>query len=94
MVPNHFVKTSINSKNKLNDPYGRAYTHIIVDCPPSLGLITLNALSLSRYFIVPTFLDAYSHWGLDKIVERVDHDTLSRNVSSSGTSSSSESSDI
>ncbi|MFN8967723.1 MAG: ParA family protein, partial [Pseudanabaena sp.] len=81
MVPNHFVKTSINSKNKLNDPYGRAYTHIIVDCPPSLGLITLNALSLSRYFIVPTFLDAYSHWGLDKIVERVDHDTLSRNVS-------------
>ncbi|MFN4831137.1 MAG: hypothetical protein ACK6CP_21140 [Pseudanabaena sp.] len=56
--------------------------------------MTLNALSLSRYFIVPTFLDAYSHWGLDKIVERVDHDTLSRNVSSSGNSSSSESSDI
>jgi len=61
-----------NALHKLNDPYGRAYTHIIVDCPPSLGLITLNALSLSRYFIVPTFLDAYSHWGLDKIVERVD----------------------
>lgn len=61
-----------NALHKLNDPQGRAYTHIIVDCPPSLGLITLNALSLSRYFIVPTFLDAYSHWGLDKIVERVE----------------------
>lgn len=61
-----------NALHKLNDPQGRAYTHIIVDCPPSLGLITLNALSLSRYFIVPTFLDAYSYWGLDKIVERVE----------------------
>jgi len=61
-----------NALNKLKNPEGKAYTHIIFDCPPSLGLITLNALSLSRYFIVPTLLDAYSHWGLDKIVERVD----------------------
>lgn len=60
-----------NALNKLKNPEGKAYTHIIFDCPPSLGLITLNALSLSRYFIVPTLLDAYSHWGLDKIVERV-----------------------
>ena len=61
-----------NALNKLKNPEGKAYTHIIFDCPPSLGLITLNALSLSRYFIVPTLLDAYSHWGLDKIVERVE----------------------
>lgn len=60
-----------NALNKLKNPEGKVYTHIIFDCPPSLGLITLNALSLSRYFIVPTLLDAYSHWGLDKIVERV-----------------------
>ncbi|GEM_PF-1548326 len=61
-----------NALHKLKNPEGKAYTHIIFDCPPSLGLITLNALSLSRYFIVPTLLDAYSHWGLDKIVERVE----------------------
>lgn len=60
-----------NALNKLKNPEGKAYTHIVVDCPPSLGLITLNGLSLSRYFIVPTLLDAYSHWGLDKIVECV-----------------------
>jgi len=58
-----------NALHKLKNPEGKAYTHIIFDCPPSLGLITLNALSLSRYYIVPTLLDAYSHWGLDKIVE-------------------------
>ena len=55
----------------MKNPEGKAYTHIIFDCPPSLGLITLNALSLSRYYIVPTLLDSYSHWGLDKIVESV-----------------------
>lgn len=60
-----------NALNKLKNPEGKAYTHIIFDCPPSLGLITLNALSLSRYYVVPTLLDSYSHWGLDKIVESV-----------------------
>lgn len=64
-----------NALNKLRDQ-DRAYTHVIIDCPPSLGLVTLNGLSMSNYYIVPTFLDAYSHWGLDKIIERVD--TLKR----------------
>ncbi|MBW4463606.1 MAG: AAA family ATPase [Nodosilinea sp. WJT8-NPBG4] len=64
-----------NALNKLRESK-RAYTHIIIDCPPSLGLVTLNGLSLSNYYIVPTFLDAYSHWGLDKIIERVE--TLKR----------------
>jgi chromosome partitioning protein len=30
-----------NALNKLKNPEGKAYTHIIFDCPPSLGLITL-----------------------------------------------------
>ncbi|MBN8564329.1 MAG: AAA family ATPase [Leptolyngbya sp. UWPOB_LEPTO1] len=60
-----------NALNKLRESEDKAYTHIIIDCPPSLGLVTLNGLALSRYYIVPTLLDAYSHWGLDKIIERV-----------------------
>lgn len=65
-----------NALNKLRESEDKAYTHIIIDCPPSLGLVTLNGLALSRYYIVPTLLDAYSHWGLDKIIERVN--TLKR----------------
>jgi chromosome partitioning protein len=65
-----------NALNKLRESQDKAYTHIIIDCPPSLGLVTLNGLSLSNFYIVPVFLDAYSHWGLDKIIERVD--TLKR----------------
>ena len=51
----------------------RAYTHIIIDCPPSLGAVTLNALSISDYIVVPTFLDAFSHWGLEQIGKRIEH---------------------
>jgi chromosome partitioning protein len=61
---------------KSREKVKKAYTHIIIDCPPSLGLVTLNGLSLSNFYIVPVFLDAYSHWGLDKIIERVE--TLKR----------------
>lgn len=65
-----------NALNKLRESRERVYTHIIIDCPPSLGLVTLNGLSLSNYYIIPVFLDAYSHWGLSKIIERVN--TLKR----------------
>lgn len=62
-----------NALNNLQRDYSEpVYTHIIIDCPPSLGLVTLNGLSLSDYYIVPTLLDAYSHWGLSKIIDRID----------------------
>lgn len=64
-----------NALNKLRVS-GDVYTHVIIDCPPSLGLVTLNGLSLSNYYIIPVFLDAYSHWGLSKIIDRVN--TLKR----------------
>jgi len=60
-----------NALNKLRMEK-TVYTHIIIDCPPSLGLITQNALSMSRYYIVPVFLDSYSRWGLDKINESIE----------------------
>lgn len=64
-----------NALNKLRESRD-IYTHVIIDCPPSLGLVTLNGLSLSNYYIIPVFLDAYSHWGLSKIIDCVD--TLKR----------------
>lgn len=60
-----------NALHTLKTPDDKAYTHIIIDCPPNLGLITLNALSLSRWYIIPVFLDAYSYSGLDTIFEKV-----------------------
>jgi len=55
----------------LKEARRQQYTHIIIDCPPSLGLVTQNVLTVTDYLLIPVFLDAYSHWGLDKISERL-----------------------
>lgn len=51
----------------------KRYNYIIIDCPPNIGLITQNALALSKYYVVPVFLDEYSAWGLEKVMESVDN---------------------
>jgi chromosome partitioning protein len=50
------------------------YDTIIIDCPPSLGLLTINALAASDSVIVPVMPSAYSIKGLrelSKTVEKV-----------------------
>lgn len=48
-----------------------AYDFVLIDCPPSLGLVTLNGLAISDYYIVPTIPDYLSTYGIKQIVDRV-----------------------
>jgi chromosome partitioning protein len=48
----------------LLDPYCSIYDYIILDCPPALGLITINALTASTHLIVPMKADLMSNYGL------------------------------
>src|SRR6266498_703999 len=34
-------------------PIRKAYPHIVIDCPPTLGLLTLNALSAATHLLIP-----------------------------------------
>jgi chromosome partitioning protein len=45
------------------------YEYIIIDCPPSLGLLTLNALSASQSVIIPVELSNFSLVGMAKLFE-------------------------
>jgi chromosome partitioning protein len=54
-------------KRKL-DPVTRKYDHIIVDCSPSLGLMTINALLASKDIIIPICPDYFSMKGIDLIL--------------------------
>lgn len=48
----------------LLEPFGTIYDYIILDCPPALGLITINALTAATHLIVPMKADLMSNYGL------------------------------
>ena len=47
------------------------YDVVIVDCPPNLGIITLNGLRISKWFVIPTIPDVLSTYGIPQILKRV-----------------------
>ena len=52
---------------KLLDPIKHAYDYILIDCPPSLGMITLNALVASDKLIIPIQLEPFAFLGTSEI---------------------------
>lgn len=43
------------------------YDYIVIDTPPSLGILTMNALTASNYVIVPVQADVYSLQGIGQL---------------------------
>ncbi|MEZ4935493.1 MAG: ParA family protein [Saprospiraceae bacterium] len=57
---------------ELFEPVKEDYDFIIIDCPPSLGLLTLNALAASRYVYIPLQTQFLAMQGLAKIKQVID----------------------
>ncbi len=45
------------------------YNYCIIDCPPDINLITINALSTSDHIIIPIKADSFSMKGIDKMLD-------------------------
>ena len=55
------------------------YEYIIIDCPPAIGLLTINALVASRMVIIPVQSSILSLYGIERIMETIG--TLMENLS-------------
>lgn len=48
------------------------YDHIIIDCPPSLGLLTINSLLASSHAVIPIDSGFYALSGVKKLAETIE----------------------
>lgn len=53
------------------EPVRDDFDFIIVDCPPSLGLLTINALTAAEGLIIPIQCEYYALEGLSKLLDSV-----------------------
>lgn len=47
------------------------YDYVLIDCPPNLGLITLNGLRIADGYVIPTVPDVLSTYGIPQIETRI-----------------------
>lgn len=47
------------------------YDYVIIDCPPSLGILTINCLCAAHSFIVPLQCEYYALEGLSQLISTV-----------------------
>ncbi|MGA9406691.1 MAG: AAA family ATPase [Bacteroidota bacterium] len=82
LLPSHInlVGAEIEMVNELNrekkmrmalEPIRSSYEYIIIDCPPSLGLITLNALTSADTVLIPVQCEYYALEGLGQLLNTI-----------------------
>jgi chromosome partitioning protein len=62
------------------------YDFVFIDCPPSLGIITINALTASSYIVIPLQCEYYALEGLGQLLRtyHLVHEKLNRELEIGG----------
>ncbi|AEV21207.1 AAA family ATPase [Geobacillus sp. G4] len=64
------VSREIRLRNAI-EPLKDKYDFIIIDCPPSLGLLTLNALTAANSVLIPVQCEYYALEGLSQLLNTI-----------------------
>lgn len=64
------ISREVRLKNALAD-LKEAYDYVIIDSPPSLGLLTINALTAADQYIVPIQCEYYALEGLSQLLNTI-----------------------
>lgn len=69
LVPLEYRETRLKV---LLDPLKDQYEYIIIDCPPTLGLLTLNALTASDSVLIPIQCEYYALEGVTRLMGTIE----------------------
>ena len=79
------LRDAIGSLNNNVSP-DADYTYVLIDCPPSLNLLTVNAMAASDAILVPLQCEFFALEGLSQLLQTVEQvrSTLNPNLSIHG----------
>lgn len=66
------METREERLQKALEPIKGDYDYIFIDCPPSLGLLTLNALTAADEVIIPLQCEFYALEGMSQLIDTIE----------------------
>ena len=55
------------------EPYQNHYDYVLIDCPPTLGILMINALAACERLIIPVQTEFLAIKGLETYVKYIEH---------------------